>query len=183
MNTHQQLPLAFGAAPEPDPMPEAAPKRSAPQGPHPIEGSEYDPEIWTDAFETIYATAETDEMAEKRRRKNREAYGQLRAGKTDLPRLDDSEIDDRFDIPVIPPDQMSKFVREIGKRPRMRILVLQAGRMGEAAMSGTQVTRALWEISQSPEWRRGPERFEFAADFLALDAEYAANMQAALKEG
>lgn len=79
-----------------------------------------------------------------------------------------------FDTPVIPPGRMIDFRREWLRRPHLRATIHAAARAGRERCSRSKVAMALWEASQSDEWRRddcpdgGIEHFPYYADFASL---------------
>ena len=79
-----------------------------------------------------------------------------------------------LDLPVVPPDRLCDFRREWRRRPYLRAMIHAAARAGEQRCQRSKAIRALWEMSQSDEWRRDGfpdgaiEPFPFAGDFHAL---------------
>ena len=77
-------------------------------------------------------------------------------------------------LPVVPPDRMIDFRREWLRRPYLRAAIHAAARAGEERCSRSKVARALWEASQSDEWRRDAlpdgaiEPFPYYTDFDRL---------------
>lgn len=75
-------------------------------------------------------------------------------------------------LPVVPPDRLPAFRREWRRRPLLRAIIHAAARAGEQRCRRSKAARALWELSQSAEWRDDdwPDGapFPFADDFHAL---------------
>lgn len=77
-------------------------------------------------------------------------------------------------LPVVPPDRLPEFRREWRRRPYLRAVIHAAARAGRERCRRSKTAMALWELSQSAEWRDDdwPDGaiapFPFAADFHAL---------------
>ena len=70
--------------------------------------------------------------------------------------LQNDRPEDRFTPPVLSRGDVRRFQREWLRRPQLRCLIRAAGALPPEGYAGNLRLRALWELSQSPEWRREP---------------------------